>query len=100
KKKRAIEAELRKILFWHKRRVEGHEKMQLLMEWIRRRRDSIYGTRIENALKAREDVKELMSKGVPIEEIERVLRARYPERKPRPYIPRSNKVNRINRRPA
>ncbi|MEM4662854.1 MAG: hypothetical protein QXM75_02440 [Candidatus Diapherotrites archaeon] len=99
KKKRAIEAELRKILFWHKRRIEGHEKMQILMDWIRRKRNLVYGTKIENAVRTREDVKELVSKGVSLEEIERILKARYPEKKPNQYIPRSKKGNRINRRP-
>ncbi|MCX8189938.1 MAG: hypothetical protein N3F05_01780 [Candidatus Diapherotrites archaeon] len=99
KKKRAIEREISKILFWHRKRLEGHERMQILIGWLRRKHESLYGTKVENAMLTREDVLELLSKGVPREDIERILRAKYTNNKTKNYVPRPKKVNRINRKP-
>ena len=94
---KTIARELGVIFWWHQKRVEGHIRMQQFIERLRKRREAIYGTPLERAMLTREDVEELLRKGVPKEEIEIMLRKiiREPERKE--YKPKTRK--RIVRRP-
>lgn len=94
---KTIARELGIIFWWHQKRVEGHERMQKFIEALRRRQRAIYGTPLERAMITREDVKYLLRKGVPKEDIEEMLKRVIKEPPQREYKPKRSK--RIIRRP-
>jgi len=99
KQRKIVEKEIGTILFWHKRRLEGHKAMQQFMKALRRRRDAIYGTPQQRAYFTRDDIKELLRKGVPREDIRAILQKIYPKKESREYVPRPKPNKRIIRRP-
>lgn len=97
KQKKIVMKEIGTILFWHRKRVEGHMQMQRFIEEFRRRRAAIYGTARQQAYFTRDDIEALLRKGVPREEIMEMLQKLYPEKKPKEYLPMPKK--RIIKRP-
>lgn len=94
---KTIARELGVIFWWHQKRVEGHIRMQQFIERLWARNRITYGTRLEQAMLSREDVKELLRKGVPKEDIEAMLKRIIKEPPQKEYKPKRSK--RIIRRP-